>query len=435
MADQENSSHDYFSSQVIHRSQWIVQGMLSNSAACGHKVLEDGAIVIADGIIQSVGLYRDVKREFSSYQTLDHGASILVPALINAHCHLELSHLKPADKKQDIESYTGDMTVWIRNLLAERERFLHGSSDAEKLILQHARKAMQDMSSSGVGFIGDVGNSLASRNIGKDQDIRVCFLLEILGMSKDSEARTFTRLENIAAESGPDIEFTPHAPYSTTPGLIRAMKERALRHKHIVSIHVAESMQEVEFLQTGRGKLREFLVERGGWDGSFAVPEAGPVEYLDNLGIIDDRTLCVHVVHVNHAEINILAAKKAKVCLCPGSNRFLGVGKAPVTEFLERGILPALGTDSRASNEKLNLWREMRLLREDHPGLAPETVFAMVTRGGAEAWGISSAMGTLEPGKQAEVLAVKNKEKINSPEQIFEFLTSAGETVQSKWLN
>ena len=83
------------------------------------------------------------------------------------------------------------------------------------------------------------------------------------------------------------------------------------------------------------------------------------MEYLDSLGVLDSNTLCVHAVHVSKAEIVTLAEKKVRVCLCPGSNRFLGVGKAPVTEFLAHGILPALGTDSRASNTRLSMWREM----------------------------------------------------------------------------
>jgi cytosine/adenosine deaminase-related metal-dependent hydrolase len=105
-----------------------------------------------------------------------------------------------------------------------------------------------------------------------------------------------------------------------------------------------------------------------------------------------------------------------------------------VTEFLAHGILPALGTDSRASNPELSIWREMRLLREDHPALLPETVFSMATRGGAEAWGFDSVIGTLAPGKQAKILAVDCNEKIQSSDDILEYLTTVGESIQVDWL-
>jgi len=137
---------------------------------------------------------------------------------------------------------------------------------------------------------------------------------------------------------------------------------------------------------------------------------------------------------VDHEEIEILASRKVKICLCPGSNRFLGSGKAPVTEFLAHGILPALGTDSKASNALLSIWREMRLLREDHPELSPETVFSMATRGGAEAWGIDSELGTLEPGKQARILKICCQSNMNSSEDILEYMTTAGESVQVEWV-
>jgi cytosine/adenosine deaminase-related metal-dependent hydrolase len=201
----------------------------------------------------------------------------------------------------------------------------------------------------------------------------------------------------------------------------------------IFSIHTAESQQEVEFLQTGSGRFLEFLRERGAWDNSFVAPGVGSVHYLDRLGVLNEKTLCVHVVHVDPEEINILASRNAKICLCPGSNRFLGVGKAPVTEFLDHGILPALGTDSMASNPMLSIWREMKLLREDHPGLSPATVFSMATRGGAEAWGIDSDFGTMKTGKQGRIMSVGFGSDINSGHDLLEYMTTVGESVQVEW--
>jgi cytosine/adenosine deaminase-related metal-dependent hydrolase len=434
MADQIHSQQLNSSHPVIHRGPWIVRGVSSEPSGFEQKPLEDGALIVADGLIQAIGRYRDIKKEFGQYHIQDHEGKVLVPALINGHCHLELSHLDFPNHVLDQKSYNGDITCWIGDLLSERERFYRENADAEKLILHHAKQALQHMSAEGVAFIGDVGNLLSSRTIGEDQNTRICFLLELLGLTKESELKTFARFENVTADDFLDIVCTPHAPYSTTPALIKAMKMQADRQKHIVSIHVAESMQEVEFLQSGTGAFKEFLLAREAWDGSFTIPAKASVEYLDSLGVLDNKTICVHGVHVDNGEIKILSKKNVKVCLCPGSNRFLGVGKAPVTEFLDHGILPALGTDSKASNLKLSMWREMRLLREDHPGLSPESVFAMATRGGAEAWEVASEMGSLESGKHSLILAVSNNGNIDSPGEIFDFLTSAGESVQKEWL-
>lgn len=434
MTNQEESHRLQSLQPRIHRGSWLITDTAFGLRGAGSGVIEDGALLVAHGRIQAVGKYRSIANEYGQYHTQEHEGMVLAPALINSHCHLELSHLELGREAAGKKRYSGDITSWIRDLLAEREKIEQDTSIAEGHILHDARHTLQQMYSTGVGFVGDVGNSLASRDIGAGQVPRVYFLLELLGMTRKSETKALARLGNLAADKDFTVIPTAHAPYSTTPLLLQAIKGYAKRYGHIFSIHLAESIQEVEFLRFGTGGINEFLRERGAWDDSFVVPGMRAVQYLDNLGIIDDKTLCVHGVHLHGVEISILAKKRAKVCLCPGSNRFIGVGKAPVTEFLAHGILPALGTDSKASNETLNMWREMRLLREDHAQLAPELVFAMATRGGAEAWDIASELGTLAPGKRAFVLAVRPNTKLYGAQEVFEYLTTAGESVQTEWL-
>jgi cytosine/adenosine deaminase-related metal-dependent hydrolase len=421
------------SQPVIHRAPWIVTGSRSDHIA-GQGIVADGALVVAGDRIKAVGKYREIVKGFAGCHTLEHENRILSPPLINSHCHLELSYLDLAAKAGD-GTYRGDPTVWIRHLLREKAILPIDTKASEEIMLARAREALQFMNAEGVAFVGDIGNSLASRSIGHEQDTGVLFLLELLGLTAESETRTLARLEEVSGAQGPVAACTAHAPYSTTPDIIRKIKYRADLQGHIFSIHTAESKQEIEFLQTGTGDFKKFLQERGAWDGTFAIPGKSSVQYLESLGVLNERTICVHAVHVDQGEIEILARTNTKVCLCPGSNRFLGVGKAPVTEFLDRGILPALGTDSNASNPVLSMWREMCLLREDHPGLEPETVFAMATRGGAEAWGISGEIGRLDPGKKAQVLAVGCDDiQIKSRKEVFEFVTTVGESVQVQWL-
>ena len=419
---------------MIHRAPWVVADVSYEIHGNTRGVIEAGALITAEGVIKAIGKSKDIIREFSGYPIQDHECRILTPALINSHCHLELSYSELAGHDKNQTSYSDDPTLWIRDLLKERDYYSQNTDNAEKQILNHARQTLQRMSAEGVGFVGDVGNSLSSRLIDEGQSTKVTFLLELLGLTEESEIQSLARIEKVISDDSLDISCTAHAPYSTTPVLIQEIKNGADRQGHIFSIHTAESIQEVEFLRTGAGPFLNFLQERGAWDGTFVVPEKGSVQYLESLGVLNDKTLCVHVVDVNHEEIEILAARKAKICLCPCSNRFLEVGKAPVTEFLAHGILPSLGTDSKASNSALSIWREMCLLREDHPGLLPGTVFSMATRGGAEAWGIDSEMGTLEPGKQAQILTVDCRENMDSSEDVLEFLTTAGDSVLVEWV-
>ena len=434
MVNQAKSLPAEINRPVIHRAPWVVADVSSEMHGNTRGIIEDGAVFVSDGLIKAVGKSKDIIKDFGSHPIQEYECRVLAPALVNSHCHLELSHLDLAAHRKDQTMYAGDLTLWIRDLLKARDNFSPKDIDPQKQILNFASQTLQQLYAEGVGFVGDIGNSLASRSIGQGQRAKVYFLLELLGLTKESESQSLARIEKVFSDDSLDISCTAHAPYSTTPVLIREIKNNADRQGRIFSIHAAESRQEVEFLQAGSGHFLDFLRERGAWDNSFTVPGMGPVQYLESLGVLDHKTLCVHVVHVGHEEIQTLALRKVKICLCPGSNRLLGVGKAPVTEFLAHGILPALGTDSKASNAVLSIWREMRLLREDHPDLSPGTVFSMATRGGAEAWGIDPEMGSLEPGKQARILIVDCQSNMNSSEEILEYMTTAGESVQVEWV-
>lgn len=436
MRGQKSAGQHPVALPVIHRAPWLVTGLAAGDSFAGGALLADGALAVAGGIIRGVGSFRDIVRQFGGCRTIEHESAVLSPALVNSHCHLELSCSALATPCEGRAGYGGDPTEWIRDLLAEKDNLAGGNGASDDQMLTHARRLLQQMAADGVGFVGDIGNSLAAGMIGHGQSVRVAFLLEFLGLAREAEQSSLARLERMGSDAGSlAINCTAHAPYSTAPAVIQAVKQQAARRGHLFSIHVAESEPEVEFLQSGSGVFREFLEERRAWDGSFRIPEKGAVDYLESLGVLDGTTLCVHAVHVTEAEIEILAQKKARVCLCPGSNRFLGVGKAPVTEFVAHGILPALGTDSRASNKVLSMWREMRLLRKDHPGLEPETVFAMATRNGAEVWGVASQIGTLESGKQALVLAIDGGSAIKRAADVFEYLTSGGETIRAGWVD
>lgn len=159
--------------------------------------------------------------------------------------------------------------------------------------------------------------------------------------------------------------------------------------------------------------------------------------YLQRLGVLDPKTLCVHCVHVTENEIQLLAEKGAHVCLCPGSNRFLRVGKAPVERMLRHGLLPAIGTDSIASNEALDIWREMRILSEDHPEAKPAKILEMATLGGASALHCEGLFGSLAPGRRALFLEVDDEEfsLIDTEESLCETLIKGGRPQVVSWIN
>lgn len=399
--------------QLLHTAPWVVP--------VAGAVLADGGVVVEQGKIVAVDVCPALHQRFPQAKVVHHPQTALTPALINAHIHLELSHLAPLAAMPLTTTFTG----WISQLLHLRDNL--GATGAQ--VEETAQQVTQAQYQQGVGMLLDIGNTGLGHQLAHDFPGRLLAYKEYLGLA------TFTLEKNLQRlHAEPETtRCSGHAPYSTHPHLIQALKKRANALHHVFPMHVAEPAAEVDMLNQGRGEMVDFVRDRGFWDGSFVPPGIrGSVHYLYGLGVIDERTLCIHAVHVDQEEVRILAGEGGKVCLCPGSNRFLQVGTAPVEQFLAAGLLPALGTDSAASNPELSLWREMALLADEHPHLDPALIFAMATQGGAEALGLGHLRGTLSPGKEADLLAVTVPTSVGREDQLMRHLVTAGTRLQLK---
>jgi cytosine/adenosine deaminase-related metal-dependent hydrolase len=404
--------------QTLHRAPWVVP--VSGS------VLADGAVVVQNGRIVETGPAMEMERKYPGAEVREHPGCALTPALINAHIHLELSHLRIPDLKPVVAGFTD----WIATLLDQRAN----GTLSEKEVATAARDTLRQQHEQGVIALGDIGNTDLGLRLAPEFLGILLHFQEFLGRSTKTRR---TVLDQVVA-AGDDRLYAAHAPYSTHPELIRALKERARRLHQPFPIHVAEPDSEAEMLTRGDGELFAFLAGRRFLEQPYHPPapidNPGSVRYLHDLGVLDADTLCVHCVHVDFAEVQILEATGTRVCLCPGSNRYLRVGTAPVGMFLAHSILPALGTDSAASNPELSLWREMRLLREDHPAVDPAAVFAMATLGGAMALGLGEHFGSLDSGRFGRMLAIPAAAEIENSSQLYDMLTRANQHLQPAWV-
>ncbi len=400
---------------VVHRAPWILpiaQAPIANSA-----------VAIQAGRVTAVGGFSEVSRSNADALVVDHPDSALMPGLINAHTHLELSHLAYLSQQPPPATFTG----WIEKMLAERAKA--GFSDED--VKEAARKSLADQQREGVIAIGDISNTGLTRELVSDFTGDLLCFKEYLGLRSSGVKPT---LQALRAEDD-NLLCTAHAPYSTHAKLLLALKKRAAKAGHIFPIHVAESLAETEMMSRGSGEMRDFLERRGFWDDTFqptAIDNSGSVRYLHQMGALDDKTMCVHSIHLTDPEIELLTQAGSKICLCPGSNRYLDVGKAPLEKYLQKGMLPALGTDSLTSNPEISIWREMRLLAEDHPDVDPTDILRMATLGGAEALGLAGDIGSLEQGKKDAILAVKLPESFANALSVIEYLVGCGrcESVQ-----
>jgi cytosine/adenosine deaminase-related metal-dependent hydrolase len=228
------------------------------------------------------------------------------------------------------------------------------------------------------------------------------------------------------------VSLAPHAPYSTSPELFRAIRAEVDRQPPaITSVHVGESPEEMELLVHGTGEWASLLRLAGLWRDDWAHPRCGPVEYLDALGLIDGRTLVVHGVQLSDASLERLARLGATLVTCPRSNQWVGVGVPPIARFYASGVAVAVGTDSLASVADLNLFSELKTMRWIAPDLPARRFLESATLVGARALGLDAELGTLTPGKRAEIIAVSLPSTVDDVE---EYLVGGVQPGQVQWV-
>ncbi|HVB36919.1 MAG TPA: amidohydrolase family protein, partial [Vicinamibacterales bacterium] len=336
-------------------------------------------------------------------QEIDLGTAVILPGLVNAHTHLELSYLRGTIGPRE------SFVPWVRDVIrAQRER-----SDARAPgILAAIATAIEEARQAGTAAVGDISNTLAPFNLLAHSGLRAVVFREIIGFHPaDAEAVVRAACEEIdaldaTARVRPSL--AAHAPYSVAPLLFRAIR-RAIDRRPFVpcSVHLAESPEEVEFVRTGRGPWRTLLEEVGTWNPDWAPPGGSPVRYLADAGFLDSRTLVVHGVQASRGDLDRLAAIGATLVTCPRSNRYTGVGDPPVSAFYASGVRVAIGTDSLASAPDLNLFEELAALRRLAPDVPARALLDSATRQGARALGCDAELGVMAPGRADALIAVR----------------------------
>jgi cytosine/adenosine deaminase-related metal-dependent hydrolase len=358
----------------------------------------------------------------------DLGRAAILPALVNAHTHLELSYLRgivrPAERLLD----------WIRALMAERRAF---PDAADPAILRAARAGIAEARATGTGLVGDVGNTLATVPLLRDVGVPARVFFELFGFDHPDpaavvrEARTKIR-QSGGSDTTVQISLAAHAPYSVSPALLAAIRaDLDSDADGVSSVHLAESLDEVEFIAHGTGAWPGFLRELGVWNEAWRPPGVSPVDYLVDCGFLDSRVLAVHGVQCSWSDLARLRALGATIVSCPRSNRYVGAGDPPLEAFYAMGVRVAFGTDSLASVENLNMFTELAAARRIAPRVPPRDLLKSATLFGARALGFDD-FGSLEQGARAALIAVRLPEGIDDVE---EYLVSGVEPENIQWLD
>ncbi len=349
--------------------------------------IERGAVAIGDdGVIAAVGTSAEVGPGDH------HPGCVIVPGFVNAHSHVEYA----------VYAGFGDglpFVPWIGMHI--RRKALLDLDEMTAIATVGARECLR----SGITTIGDCSFSGASAIAAAETGLRAIVYLEVFGRDAsalDAFHATHERIAHVLSDLI-TVGVSPHAPYTCTVDVYRACAALGIPQ----ATHLAESPAERDWLVSGKGDwspLAEFLVPPAGETG---------IRLLAAEGLLGPSLTAAHCVQADEEEIALLARHEVGVAHCPRSNGYLGCGVAPVDELLAAGVTLSVATDSPASTPSLDLFEELRAAivgaraRARRPdALSAATALELVTLGGARVLGLDDTIGSLVPGKQADLTIV-----------------------------
>lgn len=400
---------------IVYRAAWVLP-MSAPPIKHGWVAIDRGRIVNVGSALAAAPVAPGRAPEIVDLERV-----AVLPGLVNAHTHLELSWMRGQVPPSD------SMPSWAARLMALRRTV--GAEPALPI-----EEAVREARAAGTSVVGDVTNTLAAYEPLADSNLAAAIFRELLGFNTEDPgalvAAACDELEALTPIERLRPSVVPHAPYSVAPELFRAIA-RASGGRPI-SIHLAEAPEEMQFLRDGTGAWRELLGQLGVWSDAWHAPGCDPVDYLESLGLLGERLIAVHCTQLGRDALARLASAGASVVTCPRSNRWTGAGVPPIERFYASGVRVAIGTDSLASVEDLNLFAELAEVRRLAPAVPAARLLASATRDGAAALGFGREYGTIEPGKQADLIAVSVPGGVDDVE---EYLVNGVAPGAIRWLD
>jgi cytosine/adenosine deaminase-related metal-dependent hydrolase len=361
------------------------------------SLIRDGAIVCDDGgMIVDVGAERAMRGAHADAQRVEHGHAIILPGLVNAHTHLELTGMGQLPRPRGFV----DWVIELRSRLAQ-------IADFERFVRQSTQAGIAQCIKYGVTTVGDITlNPAITRPLLRAAEMSGVSFGEVLGMAGrrgQLEGRLAAATDRAEEGGGLAVGIEPHAPYSLDlPGYRRCVEEAAARSMPLAT-HLAETQDEAQFLSSASGEFARLWKAIGDWSAG-AVPrfDGGPIRAMESVGLLARPSLLAHVNYAGDDELAILAKGCASVVYCPRTHAYFGHSPHRFAEMLAMGINVALGTDSAASAPDLNLLEEIRLVHRLRPEVSVQSLFEMVTWRGAKALGLERIVGRLARGMRAD---------------------------------
>ena len=361
--------------------------------------IRDGIVAVDDDRIAYVGARSDAPAGVE----VDLGDALLLPGLVNVHCHLELTAMRGFLEDLDFRSWIVRLTTAKRVVLSR------------DMLLDAARLGIAEGLSHGITTYADTCDSGVALDAMLEHHVRGVMYQEVFGPDPSqchgALAELREKIERLRPRETPLVRVgvSPHAPYTVSDQLFSGVATYARAESLPIAVHIAESQLEHDLVVQGGGSFADGLRARG----IAVAPRAkSPIELLAALGVLTARPLLIHCVRVDESDVATIAAAHCAVAHCPASNAKLGHGIAPLTTLLASRVRVGLGSDSVASNNRMDILEEARLAllfqraRTGAPAvIPPSAALSLATLDGARALGLDSEIGSLETGKSADLAA------------------------------
>ena len=430
---------------IIYSARWVLP--------ITSPLIEDGAVAVDDSEILGVGARDEIISRFPDFRIEDFGQAAILPGLVNAHSHLELTVMRGFLEREESNFF-----AWLRKLTVARM-----AMTAEDLLVSATSGAIE-AARAGITCVADASSAAteamkALRGVG----LRGIVYQESFGpdpkLAVENVAKLREQISSMREQENDLVRagVSPHAPYTVSAPQLELISRLAISQKLPVMMHAAESQAEKLFMLEGRGSFAEGLRARG---IEWQAPGVSTIQYLARHGIFETKPLLAHCINVDHVDLDLIKQNGAGIAHCPKSNAKLGHGHAPFAEFIARGLNLGLGSDSVASNNTCDLLEEARfatLLSRTAPGISPtvregsmysdinQTIRALpdgrtnapviaeqalfaATLGGARALGLDHRIGALTQGMQADMAVVSlngvHQQPVNDPVDALVFSSS-----------
>ncbi len=351
-----------------------------------HGWIEGGGLLVERGRVRRVLTSRRAvqRARLGGERVREFEDLVLTPGFVDAHAHLDLGALLGR-----VPGRAG-FAAWVRALLLARAGLAR--SELERGVRDGARALL----AGGTTSVGDIDATGTSTRLARGLGLRLVVFREVLDAWDPTRTAAALRQLRRRWPRGSRVHagISPHAPYTTSPALLAAVRAVSARLALPLAIHWAETRAEGAWLEHGTGALAALLPP---------APRRSGLELLDAAGLLARHTALVHGNHPRADELELLARRRVTLVHCPGTHAFFARARFPLERYRAAGVPLALGTDSLASNASLDMRREMALLRARFPRLDPAEVFAMATLNGARALALPA--GHLRAGAVADVVA------------------------------